>query len=270
MPDMRRLASQLAAPTTDAQLPHRACAGCSTASAPGKRTRTPARAVGYAADGREYGSGFGGKTRWVSPRRVRRFFDERPLIGLVAGGAFGIALVTFLVVADTSLVARTYERSASSTVVAVVLGAGAALGTVLVFAWSRSRLERFRGKPRLLLGWAGIAWAALFVVAFVWTHPRHRDDESVTPLEVAVVTYCLIIVVVAVCARPGRAVQAVAASSSSLDDQVRVWEVRDKEPYFVAYCDCGWVGTAFDVTDPHAQDNAFQTLAGTARTSRPT
>ncbi len=192
------------------------------------------------------------------PRRVRRFFDERPLIGLIAGGVFGIALVTFLVVADTSLVAQTYERSASSTVVAVVLGAGAALGTVLVFAWSRSRLERFRGKPRLLLGWAGIAWAALFVVAFVWTHPRHRDDESVTPLEVAVVTYCLIIVVVAVCLVPVALLRLSRPRVHHSNDQVRVWEVRDKEPYFVAYCDCGWVGTAFDVTDPHAQDNAFR------------
>ena len=192
------------------------------------------------------------------PRRVRRFFDERPLIGLIAGGVFGIALVTFLVVADTSLVAQTYEQSASSTVVAVVLGAGAAFGTVLVFAWSRSRLERFRGKPRLLLGWAGIAWAALFVVAFVWTHPRHRDDESVTPLEVAVVTYCLIIVVVAVCLVPVALLRLSRPRVHHSNDQVRVWEVRDKEPYFVAYCDCGWVGTAFDVTDPHAQDNAFR------------
>jgi hypothetical protein len=194
----------------------------------------------------------------VLPRRVRRFFDERPLIGLIAGGVFGIALVTFLVVADTSLVAQTYERSASSTVVAVVLGAGAALGTVLVFAWSRSRLERFRGKPRLLLGWAGIAWAALFVVAFVWTHPRHRDDDSVTPLEVAVVTYCLIIVVVAVCLVPVALLRLSRPRVHHSNDQVRVCEVRDKEPCFVAYCDCGWVGTAFDVTDPHAQDNAFR------------
>ena len=192
------------------------------------------------------------------PRRVRRFFDERPLIGLIAGGVFGIALVTFLVVADTSLVAQTYERSASSTVVAVVLGAGAALGTVLVFAWSRSRLERFRGKPRLLLGWAGIAWAALFVVAFVWTHPRHRDDEYATSLEVAVVTYCLIIVVVAVCLVPVALLRLSRPRVHHSNDQVRVWEVRDKEPYFVAYCDCGWVGTAFDGTDPHAQDNAFR------------
>ena len=146
--------------------------------------------------------------------------------------------------------------------VAVVLGVGAALGTVLVFAWSRSRLERFRGKPRLLLGWAGIAWAALFVVAFVWTHPRHRDDESVTPLEVAVVTYCLIIVVVAVCLVPVALLRLSRPRVHHSNDQVRVWEVRDKEPYFVAYCDCGWVGTAFDVTDPHAQDNAFRDARG--------
>jgi MFS family permease len=194
----------------------------------------------------------------VLPRRVRRYFDERPLIGLVAGGVFGLALVVFLVIVDTSLVVQAYERSASSTVVAVALGAGAALGTVLVFAWFRSRLEHLRGKLRRVLGWAGIAWSALFLVAFVWTHPRHRDDDFAPPLEVAAVTYCVIIIVVAVCLVPVALVSLSRPERHNSDDRIRVWEVADKEPYFVAYCDCGWVGTAFDTTNPHAQDKAFR------------
>ena len=66
------------------------------------------------------------------------------------------------------------------------------------------------------------------------------------------------IVVVAVCLVPVALLKLSRPRVHHSDDRVRVWEVRDKEPYFVAYCDCGWGGTAFDVTDPHAQDNAFR------------
>jgi hypothetical protein len=81
---------------------------------------------------------------------------------------------------------------------------------------------------------AGIAWAALFVVGFVWTHPRHRDDDSTTSLEVALVTYSLIIVVVAVCLFPIAVFRLSRTKTHDPGDQVQVWEVRDKEPYFVA------------------------------------
>jgi MFS family permease len=194
----------------------------------------------------------------VSPRRVRRFFDERPLIGLIAGGVFGLALVVFVVVVDTSLVLQAYQQSAESTLAAVVIGAGAALGTVLAFAWYRSRVDRLDRTARRILGWAGIAWAVLFVVGFVWTHPRHRDDSSTTSLEIAVVTYSLVIVVVAVCLFPVAVISLSRAKPHNPGDQVRVWEVRDKEPYFVAYCDCGWVGTAYKATEPDARDKAFR------------
>jgi cytochrome bd-type quinol oxidase subunit 2 len=193
----------------------------------------------------------------VFPRRVRRFFDERPLIGLIGGAVIGLALVVFLIVIDTSLVVQAYERSAESTVVAVVIAVGAALATVFAFAWYRSRVGGLGTTARRILGWAGIAWSALFVVGFVWTHPRHRDDASTTPLEVAVVSYCLIIIVVAVCLFPVAVFKLSRPTTHDPDDEVRVWEIRDKEPYFVSYCDCGWVGTAYDSTEPDARDKAF-------------
>jgi cytochrome bd-type quinol oxidase subunit 2 len=134
-------------------------------------------------------------------------------------------------VADTSLVLQAHERSASSTLVAVVIRTGAALGTVLAFAWYRSRVDRLGSTARRILGWAGIAWAALFVVGFVWTHPRHRDDKLATSLEVAVVSYCLIIVVVAVCFLPVAVLRLSRPKTHDPGNEVRVWEVRDKEPY---------------------------------------
>jgi len=190
--------------------------------------------------------------------RVRRFFREHPEIGLAASGVVGLALVAFLVVLDTSLVVRAYERSASSTLAAVVIATVAALGTVVAFAWFRRRVGDIGGSARRVLGWAGIAWAGLFVVAFVWTHPRHRDDEFTTPLEVAVVSYCLIIVITAVAILPVAVLRLARPATHDTNDRIRVWKVDDKEPYFVAYCDCGWVGSAVDATDPHARDKAFR------------
>ncbi|HEU0212885.1 MAG TPA: hypothetical protein VFR13_02285 [Jiangellaceae bacterium] len=180
------------------------------------------------------------------------------MIGIVAGAVGCLVLVAVLVVFDAGLVVQAYERSASSTVAAVVIGAAAALGTVFAFAWYRDRVRSLGHTNRRVLGWAGIAWSGLFVIAFVWTHPRHRDDEFTTPLEVAVVSYCLIVVVAAVCLLPVAVLGLARPAKHRTDDRIRVWKVDDEEPYFIAYCDCGWVGTAYDATDPQAQDKAFR------------
>jgi hypothetical protein len=180
------------------------------------------------------------------------------MIGIITAAVGCLVLVAVLVVFDAGLVVQAYERSASSTVAAVVIGTAAALGTVLAFAWYRSRVGRLGGTARRALGWAGIVWSGLFVIAFVWTHPRHRDDEFATPLEVAVVSYCLVIVVVAVCLVPFAVLRPARPATHGTRDRIRVWKVDDEEPYFIAYCDCGWVGTAYDVTDPEAQEKAFR------------
>ena len=60
------------------------------------------------------------------------------MIGLVASAVVGLVLVAVLVVFDVGLVLQAYERSASSTLAAVVIGTAAALGTVLAFAGSSS------------------------------------------------------------------------------------------------------------------------------------
>jgi hypothetical protein len=179
------------------------------------------------------------------------------MIGIIAGAVGCLVLVAVLVVFDVGLVVQAYERSSSSTMAAVVIGTATALGTVLAFAWYRSRVGRLGGTARRALGWAGIAWSGLFVIAFVWTHPRHRDELS-TPLEVAVVSYCLVVVLVAVCLLPVVVLGLARPTNHGTRDRIRVWTVDDDEPYFVAYCDCGWVGTAHDATDAEAQDKAFR------------
>lgn len=192
------------------------------------------------------------------PGRVRRVVEYRSLIGFIAGGVVGLALVVFVVVVDVTLLAQAYQRAASSTLPAVAIGTGAAFGTVLAFAWYRSSVGRLGTTARRLLGWAGIAWAVSFLVALVWTHPRNRDDASATPLEIAVVSYCLIIVVTAMCLFPIAVLKLARPPTHKPDDRVRVAELRDKKPYFVAYCDCGWVGEAYDAAALEARDSAFR------------
>ena len=177
----------------------------------------------------------------------------------MAVGLVGVAMVVFLVVADSRFVARVYERSEPSTLPAVLAGAGAAIGTVLGVVWYRRRLDRLGVSVRRLLGRAAIAWCVLFVIAFVWTHPKSRDADLAAPLHAGVVTYLLLIVVAAIAFAPVAVLRLARPKPHRPDDRVRVWRLQDKKtPYLVAYCDCGWVSAAYDLDEPHAPENAFR------------
>ena len=180
------------------------------------------------------------------------------MLGLIAGVVLGTALVVFVIVLDAGLVLRAYERSESSTLPAVVIGAAAALGTVLAVVCYRRRVDRLGGTARRVLGWVGIAWAVSFVVAFFWTHPKGRDDELATSLEVAVICYALVIVVTAVVVFPFAVRRLARRTAHRPHDRVHVWHVADGEPSFVAACECGWVGSAYDAAEPEARDKAFR------------
>jgi cytochrome bd-type quinol oxidase subunit 2 len=180
------------------------------------------------------------------------------VLGLIAGVVFGTALVVFVTVLDVGLVVRAYEGSESSTLPAVVIGAAAALATVCAVVWYRRRVDRLSGTARRVLGWAGIAWAASFVVAYLWTHPKGRDDELATPLEVGVICYVLVIVVAAVVVFPFAVRRLARPRGHRPRDRVHVWNVADGEPSFVPACECGWVGSAYDAAEPEARDKAFR------------
>lgn len=189
---------------------------------------------------------------------MRRFFNERPDIEIISSAVFGIALFTFVVVLDASLIVRAYQRSEAA---AVVIGVGAALGTVLAVVWYRRRVSHLGAATRRVLGWAGIAWAGLFVVGFWWTHPMHRNEDLGT-MGVAVLSYILIIVVAALGFLPIAVRGLARPTTHHPDDRVVVWHIRDDKPYFVAHCDCDWVGTAHDATEPDAQDKVFREARG--------
>ncbi len=204
------------------------------------------------------------RLRRASPaRRLSRGLGRaREIVALVGAGLVGIAIFVFLVVADSQFVVRVYERSESSTLPVVVAGAAAAVGTVLGVVWYRRQVGRLGSGMRRILGWFAIAWSVLFVVAFIWTHPVSRDAALAVPLHAGVVAYLLVIVVAAVAFLPVAVLRLARPKPHRPDDRIRVWRIRDKKPYFVAYCDCGWVGAAYDADEPRARDNAFRDARG--------
>ena len=180
------------------------------------------------------------------------------MVGFIGGVVAGIAILAFVLVLDVSLVLRAYQRSESSSQRAVVIGAAAALATVLAVVWYLRRVDRLGGTVRRTLGCVGIAWAVGFVIAFAWTHPVGRDDEFATLLETGVLSYLVFILVVAVVGFLPVAVFRLTRTTHRPQDRVRVMHVRDKKPYFVPICDCGWAGTARNASEPDARDKAFR------------
>jgi hypothetical protein len=113
-----------------------------------------------------------------------------------------------------------------------------------------------------MLGAAGWALSVLFIIAFIWTHSVSRDAEDAGPPKAGVVTYLLLVIVAAVAFGLIAAVREARPKPHRPDDRIRVWSIRDKQPFFVAYCDCGWVGPSHDTDEPDAQDNAFRDARG--------
>jgi MFS family permease len=122
----------------------------------------------------------------------------RTIVALVGTPIAGAAIVAFLVVDDVRFVVRVYARSETSTLAAVIAAAAALVGTVLGVVWFKRREDRVGRAARRLLGRLAIAWCVLFVIAFVWTHPRNRDEHLDRPVHAGVATYVVLVVVGAV------------------------------------------------------------------------
>jgi hypothetical protein len=140
----------------------------------------------------------------------------------------------------------------------VVIGVVAALGTLLGVVWYRSRVDDLSKMARRVLGFVGIAWAVGFVLAFIVTHPRGRNDDEATALEAGIVSYLLGILIAAAAFLPIALLRGSRPTAHEEKDRVRVMRVQNKEPFFVSSCDCGWLGPAYDETDPDASEKAFR------------
>jgi uncharacterized membrane protein YozB (DUF420 family) len=188
---------------------------------------------------------------------LRRAKDIVVMIATVVGGA---AIVVFLVIFDLQLLLDVYERSESA--LPIVAGAVAAVGTVVGVVWYRKRADGLDARVRRRFGRAAIAWSVLFIVAFAATHYRSREPEDAGPLQAAVVTYVLLIIVAAVAFAPIALLRQSWSREHRQDDRIEVWRVDEKEPYYVSYCECGWVGPVYDADEPDARDKAFRDARG--------
>jgi peptidoglycan biosynthesis protein MviN/MurJ (putative lipid II flippase) len=136
------------------------------------------------------------RRRPALPRRVLGWLPAiAALVGTLLAGA---AIVVLLVVYDVRFVLRIYERSETSTLVAVIAAAAALVGTVLAVVWFKRSEDRVGRPARRMLGRLAIAWSVLFLIAFIWTHPMNRDAHLGRPVHAGVVAYVVLIVVAAV------------------------------------------------------------------------
>jgi hypothetical protein len=205
------------------------------------------------------------RSRKASPPRAvsRRLMPHaREIVALVGVALVGAALFVFLVVADWQFVTAVHDRAEASTLPVIVAGAAAAVMTVLGVIWYSRRADGLSPGVRRRFGRAAIAWSVLFVVAFFWTHPKSRDAGLADPLHAGVVTYVLLVVVVAVGSLPIAVRRLARPARHRPGHRTRVWRMSDKEPYFVAYCDCGWVGSAHGADEAGARENAFSDARG--------
>jgi cytochrome bd-type quinol oxidase subunit 2 len=128
----------------------------------------------------------------------RAIANARAIAALAGGVAVTVAIVGYVVVADTQLVLDVHARSGSSALPAILLGAAAAVATVLGVVWFVRRHDRLSRPVRRTLGRIGIAWSVLFVVAVLWMHPKSRDAALAEPVHAGLVTYIVLILVTAV------------------------------------------------------------------------
>jgi cytochrome bd-type quinol oxidase subunit 2 len=193
----------------------------------------------------------------VGFRSIRRFIDARPVLSAIGTSIGVIGLVVFVGVIDVRRVVTAYERSRSATLAALVVAVAAALATVLAAIVYVRRRDRLGSTARRVLGWTAIVWAVVFVVAFAWTHSRRRDDD-LTPITAGVVGYCLVIVAIFAAVTPFAMRAQARGRPHEPRDRVEVWYVREDDPFFIAYCECGWVGRAYDESEPDAREKAFR------------
>lgn len=175
----------------------------------------------------------------------------------IAATLAALAILVSVVVLDAQLVADVYERSPAATAAAVAAAAAAILATVLGAVWLARRRERLSRRVRRSMAAFAIAWGVLFVIAVGWTHGRDRDAEEVGPVEAGVVAYVVLVFVTAVGFMPIWAFRQ-SRREHQPDDWVHVAYISDKQPFCVAYCDCGWVGEAHDDDEPDACERAFR------------
>ena len=205
----------------------------------------------------------------LTPRR-------RAMLGIVSVG-MAAGLATF----DSVRISHAWRLIGGTAKSATVWGGLSMIATAAVIIWADRRSAWTRdGNIWRAYRWAFVAWAVALMLAFYATHPRWGSDQLTSNLAVGVTTYTAALFS-AVFLRIGlqilwpRIARRPRTSDSTSPDyqtltlrthdfgdphhQAEVWHVhlgRDEPDYYIAHCDCDWVGTPYDKSAPDAEQSA--------------
>jgi hypothetical protein len=192
--------------------------------------------------------------------RQRNWLARHPVVAVVGA----LAMLGVVVAWDVSRLLRAYQVMGPAIQRPLVLGLAVAVGTAVWLGWLVRCWSDFPRARRSFWSRMLTVWVSVTLLAFVLTHTRYPIPT--TELAVIVITYLNAIIAGGVATAPfatWRRRQGHLPREHRADDVVEVWHVRDRsrgatyEPYFVAYCECGWVSETRDETDPEAEPTVF-------------
>ena len=190
------------------------------------------------------------------------------LLLAVAGAAF-----------DSIRISRACHLLGSSAVAAAALGAVSVMATAAVFVWAGKRGARARRGLLWWADWLALAmWIVAVMLAFSVTHARDGSDRLTSDLAVGVTTYtgaCLFALFfygglrmlrprghsrTTMADHPiGAGPTGRTHDVSDPNHHAEVWHVavnHNELDYYIAHCDCDWVGAAYDRVDTEAEHSA--------------
>ncbi len=197
--------------------------------------------------------------------RLQRYFDRHPTIVV----AVGSLLLAGVGVMDVGRVLHAHEALGSAMLRPALAGFALLVVTAGGIAWLVRRWHDFPARHRSWWSRALVTWGIVVAVSFISVHPRgsHVDSTPTTAWAISTVAYSagfmlLLAVLLPIMAFRVRRRDA-GPREHQPSDPVEVWHMRDGSrrpafaPYFIARCECGWVGDAHDESDDGAESRAF-------------
>jgi hypothetical protein len=198
--------------------------------------------------------------------RTQRHVAPNPMVA----AAFGSIMVGAIAAFEVSRLTAAHRLVGQAIWPPVVIGLSLVIGTAALLGWVKHGWSRFSGRARSLWGKTLVTASIAMFVWFGITHPRHsgRSNTPTTAFTMTGVVYFAVIFSLVAVALPVLVWRRprhpeVGPRDHRSDDLVEIWHVREESrkpdyaPYFVARCECGFVGEAYDDTDQQAQSAAF-------------
>ena len=195
-------------------------------------------------------------------------------------GVVAIAAAIGLAIFDSVRVSHAWRLLGTAAVWATVWGGLSAIATTGLIVWAGKHHAWARsGGDWRAYRWAVGVWAVALALAFGTTHSRWRSDQLTSNVAVGLTTYTAAFFVVLFFSGGLRMLRSRTSNSVPLSDttvldyqalterthsfgdpdhQAEVWHVhlgRDEPDYYIAHCDCDWVGTPYK-TEPDCEQSA--------------